>query len=471
MTTASTTDSPVAEPEDAVPATPDSLWHNVDFLKFWFGETLSLFGSHVTVLALPLTAVIVFNASDEQVGLLRFLQLVPYLGLALLLGLWVDRVRRRPVMIAANVVRLVLIASVPVLYWLDLLNMVTLLVIACLVGVASVAFDVSWMSYVPALVKDPKHYVEANSKLGTTSSAADVAGPGIAGLLVSALTAPVAMIVDAFSFLASVVSLLLIRTPEAPPKPATERRHLLRELRDGLVWVFGNRILRPLALVAPFCNFSLVTVWTMFLLFAVRDVGLNPATVGLVLSAASVGGLAGAAASRKLIKRFPIGLVYAVSMSAIFVSPLLIPLAAGPAPVQVGVFIVSFFLSYGGLGVAGVVMISLRQTCTPPSLMGRMNAAFRTVLFGGGSLGGLFAGILAGAFGPRDAITGAAIGSALVVIGLVISPVSRLKEMPPAATEADRTGAPPEPTPDEPAPAGTAAAEAGAAGSGADDAR
>jgi MFS family permease len=421
------------------PAPSDSLWRNGDFLKFWIGETISLFGNHVTMLALPLTAVIVFNASDEQVGLLRFLQLAPYLGLALLFGLWVDRVRRRPVMIAANVSRLVLIALVPVLYWLDMLSTTPLLIIAFLVGVASVAFDVSWMSYVPTLVKDPKHYVEANSKIGTTSSAADVAGPGLAGALVTALTAPVALVADAFSFVISLVSLALIRTKEAPPKPATEERHLLHELRDGLQWVFGNRILRPLALVAPFCNFSLVTVWTMFLLFAVRDVHLSPTTIGVILSAASIGGLVGAALSRAIIKRLRIGLVYAVSMSAIFLGPLLIPLAGGTRPVLVGMFIVSFFVSYSGLGVAGVVMVSLRQTCTPPSLMGRMSAAFRTMLFGGGALGGLFAGVLAGAIGPRNALTVAAIGSAAVVIGLIISPVSRLSALPPAATEADRS--------------------------------
>ena len=333
------------------PAPSHSLWRNGDFLKFWVGETISLFGNHVTMLALPLTAVIVFNASDEQVGLLRFLQLAPYLGLALLFGLWVDRVRRRPVMIAANVSRLVLIALVPVLYWLDMLSTTPLLIIAFLVGVASVAFDVSWMSYVPTLVKDPKHYVEANSKIGTTSSAADVAGPGLAGALVTALTAPVALVADAFSFVISLVSLALIRTKEAPPKPATEERHLLHELRDGLQSVFGNRILRPLALVAPFCNFSLVTVWTMFLLFAVRDVHLSPTTIGVILSAASIGGLVGAALSRAIIKRLRIGLVYAVSMSAIFLGPLLIPLAGGTRPVLVGMFIVSFLSVTRGCGV------------------------------------------------------------------------------------------------------------------------
>lgn len=420
--------------EEEAPPLP-SLWHNNDFLKFWLGESLSLLGTQVTNLALPLTAILAFGASDEQVGLLRFLQLVPYLGLALLFGVWVDRVRRRPIMLVANISRLVLIALIPVLHWMHALSMAPLLVIACAIGVASVLFDVSWMSFVPTLVKDPKHYVEASSKMGISSSAADVAGPGLAGVLISALTAPVALLVDAFSYLVSVVSLVLIRTDEPAPQPAGTKRHLWTELREGVAFVFGDRILRPLALVAPFCNFSLVTVWTMFLLYATRELELNAATLGLVFAASSVGGLIGATVSRKVIDRFPLGLVYAFSMGGVFAGPLLLPFAAGPRPVMVAMFILSFFVSYLGLGVAGVVMVSLRQTCTPQTMMGRMSACFRTLLFGGGSLGGLFAGLLAGGIGAKSALTWAAIGSAAVLIALAVSPVSRLKQLPPAAVE------------------------------------
>ncbi|MEW2069215.1 MFS transporter [Streptomyces sp. NPDC007346] len=192
-----------------------SLWHHQDFLKFWVGETVSLLGTQVTNLALPLTAIYAFNASDEQVGFLRFLQLVPYIGFALLFGVWVDRVRRRNVMLATNLFRAVLIGLIPVLHWLDVLNMPVLLVIACALGTASCLFDVSWMPFVPTLVKDPKHYVEANAKMGISQSVSDVAGPGMAGVLVSVLTAPVALIANAGSYLFSTFMLLLVRTREA----------------------------------------------------------------------------------------------------------------------------------------------------------------------------------------------------------------------------------------------------------------
>jgi len=427
-------------------ARPESLWRNRDFLRFWLGESVSLIGTQVTNLALPLTAITAFGASDEQVGLLRFLQLVPYLGLALLIGVWTDRVRRRPVMLGANLVRLVLLALVPLLHWWGALNLPVLLTIACAVGIASVVFDVSWMSYVPVLVKRPEHYVEASARMGASSSAADVAGPGLAGLLVSALGAPVALIVDACSYAVSLLSLLLIRTPEPRPEPAA-RRHLLAELRDGLAWVMRNSVLRALALIGFCCNFSMITVWTMFLLYGTRDLRLGSTAIGAVFATASVGGLIGALISRRVIARFPLGRVYLVAQSALLLGPTLIAAAAGPRPVMIGMFVLSFFTTYLGLGVAGVVIVSLRQALTPQSMMGRMTAAFRTLLFGGGSLGGLSAGLLVGRIGAHGALTVAAAASAAVVVGLLCSPVRHVRTLPaqpadgpPATGSADRNG-------------------------------
>lgn len=428
MTTSTYIDS--APPAALPDAEPRNLWHNGDFVKVWFGETVSLYGSQITNLALPLTAVLVFSASPGQVGLLRFLQLVPYVGLALVFGAWVDRRRRRPVLITANLARVILIALIPILRWTHHLSMPGLVVLATAVGIFSVLFDVSWMSFIPTVVKDPKRYVEANQKIGVAGSSADVAGPGIAGALVSALTAPVALIVDAASYLASLATLVTVRTKEPAPEASRARRNIAAEMAEGLGFVFKHPILRPLALLAPFCNFSLVIVWTMFLLYAARTEHLSPAIIGMVLSAASIGGLLGGILSSRVIERYRFGLVYAVSMSLIFVAPLVIPLARGPHVILVALFIASFFVSYLGLGVANVVMISVRQTCTPPPLMGRMSAAFRTMLFGGGSLGGLFAGIIAGAMGLHSGLTVVTIGSACLVIGLVISPVSRLTALP-----------------------------------------
>jgi MFS family permease len=420
--------------QESAADSPETLWHNPDFLKFWSGEALSLFGTQVTTLALPLTAVLVFNASAQQVGLLRFLQLVPYLFLSLLFGVWVDRSRRRPIMLLANTVRMLLIALVPLLAHYHRLSMTGLLVIACVVGVFSVLFDVSWMSFVPTLVKDAKHYVEANQKMGVTQSTSDVAGPGVAGLLIGLLGPPTALVVDAASYLASLTGLLLIRNAEPAPPPATDR-HLLRELREGVGWVFGNRVLRPLAMLAPFTNFSLTCVSTLFLLYGVRTEGLSPATVGLIFSVSSVGALIGALNSKTIMRRYPIGPVYGVALVGIYAAPLLLPFAAGPRPVLIGLLSLSLFISYLGSGLSNVIQISLRQTCTPPSLMGRMTAAFRTLLFGGGSLGGLCAGLVGGALGLRSGLTLVAFCSAAMVVPIAMSPVVRIRTMPAPVTD------------------------------------
>jgi MFS family permease len=423
----------IAAAREDRPALP-SLWHNRDFMKFWAGETLSLLGTQVTNLALPLTAILAFNASDQMVGVLRFLELLPYIGLALLFGVWVDRVSRRMVMLWTNVARMVLVAAVPLLHWAGVLDMPILLAIACAVGVASVLFDVSWMPFVPTLVKDTRHYVEANAKMGISQSASDVAGPGIAGVLIAALSAPGALIADAFSYAASVFSLLLIRTPEAKAVPGVER-HVLRELRDGLDWVFRKPILRWLAMVGFCCNFSMITVWTMFLLYGTRQLHLSSSMIGVIFATASVGGLIGAMLSGRIIKRFPLGQAYFVAQTGLLLGPTVIVLAAGPKPLMLALMIASFFTTYLGLGVANVIIVSVRQTTTPQSMMSRMTACFRMLLFGGGALGGLTAGLLAGAIGNKQALVVAAIASAAVVIALLLSPVSRLRVLPPAAPE------------------------------------
>ena len=425
----------VVQPASSVAsdARAGSLWHNADFVKFWTGETVSLFGTQVTYLALPLTAMYAFKASAAEVGILRFVQLAPYIGLALLFGVWVDRHRRRPVMLWANVVRMVLIGLVPALHLAGWLTMPALLVIACAVGVASVLFDVSWMPYVPSVV-DREHYVAANAKMALSTSASTVAGPGLAGALVAVLTAPVTLTVDAFSYLFSIVTLLLVRRPEQLPPPPPER-HLLHELRTGLSWVFGRPLLAWLAAGGFWANFSMVGVWTLFLLYGTYQLRFSSAALGLIFTISSTGAVAGALIAERLVKRFPFGLTYFFSLSGLLLGPVVIAAAGGPRLVVAGLVTLSFFVTNLGLGVANVIVVTLRQITTPPSLMSRMTACFRMLLYGGGAVGGLAAGLLAGWAGDRKALILTAGVSALAAALLVISPVTRLRALPEPARE------------------------------------
>jgi MFS family permease len=414
----------------SAPAAGRNLWRDADFLKFWSGEAISLFGMQVTLLALPLIAVLVFEVGPEQVGLLRALELIPFLLLALPLGVWVDRVRRRPVMILANASRAVLIGLIPILYEAGQLHLSVLYVIAFLVGIGAVLFDVSWMSYIPVLVRERQQLMAANSRLAATHAAADVAGPGIGGVLVQVLTAPVALAVNAVSYAVSVVTLLAIRTPEPPPPDRADRRSLGAELRDGLRWVFGNPLLRTVTLLGAAYNFFFTFVQTVFLVYAIRTIGLSPGILGLVLSFGGIGGLLGASFAGRLTRLAPIGRVYLCAAVVAFVAPVLIPLAGGPELATIAVLCFAFGVGTAGIGVANVVGISLRQTVTPPRLMARMNAAVRTLLYGLGAAGAPAGGYIAVALGLRPALVVAAVGSVLVMLPVFRSSVVALRALP-----------------------------------------
>jgi MFS family permease len=409
---------------------PDPLRANSDLTRFWLGEGISLFGTQVTALAIPLTAVLVFGAGSGQLGLLRMLQLGPFLLFGLLFGVWVDRVRRRPVLVGANLSRAVLIGLVPLFAALGMLGPALLYGVAFAVGVATVLFDVCWLAYLPTLVPDRRQLVAANTRLGATSAAAEVAGPGLAGALIQVLGAPVALLVDAASYLVSVVSLLSIRQTEPRPPRSVDRR-LVPELRDGLRWVIGNRYLRVVGLLGGTYNFFSTFLESVFLVYAIRGLGLNPGALGLVLSAGAVGGLLGASLTARCIRRWPIGRVYAVGTGTAFVTPLLLPAAGGPPAVVAGMLVAAFFLGYVGLGMANVIVISLRQAVTPPSLMGRMNAALRTLLFGLAALGAPAGGLLGIVLGLRPTLWLGAAGLAVAVVPLLLSPIPRLRELPP----------------------------------------
>ena len=248
------------------------------------------------------------------------------------------------------------------------------------------------------------------------------------------------MAVDACSYLVSLISLLLIRTPE-PRVSRPQRGQLRNDLREGLAFILHNRYLRAVALVAAMCNFFTTATQSMFILYAVEDRGLSPGTLGLTLSVGAVGGIVGAAAAGSLIRRFPLGRVYAGSLVMAFCAPVLIPAADGSKLLVTATFMASLCLGYCGVSLVNVIIMSLRQTVTPPPLMGRMNAAMRTLMIGMAALGGPAAGFFAEAVGVREALWAAAAGSAAVVVPVLMSPVWRLRTMPPAP-EAEVTPAP-----------------------------
>lgn len=380
---------------------------------------MSALGSQVTVLALPLAAIVVLHVSTLQVGVLTTLETAAFLVIGLPAGAWVDRRRRRPVMVAADALRALALASVPAAYALGMLTLAQLYVVAVLQGVGTVFFDVAYMSYVPGLV-GRDDLVDANAKLQVSQSLAQVSGPTISGVLIGALSAPVAFVADAASFGLSITLLLAIPDDEAGPGPVAPP-DLRREIAEGWRFVMAEPVLRMIAGATATGNFFLSAFSALNVVFLVRQVGLSPSTIGLVASAAAVGGAIGALLSARLRRR--LGPARAIWLSAVLTFPfaLFVPLTSPGAGL-------TFYA--GGLGIVslGVVVYnvsqsSYRQLLCPPRLLGRMNATMRFLVWGTQPLGGLMGGVLGTWAGDRNAIWVAMAGTAISPIWLLVSPL------------------------------------------------
>lgn len=406
---------------------PDLVRRNPDFARFWIGETVSLFGVQVSNLALPLTALLVLQASTEEVGLLRAFAFLPFLLFALPFGAVADRRAKRPLMIMANLVRAVLVALVPVLTLLGVLSLPLLVAIVLGIGICTVMFEVCWLSYVPIIVARDD-LVTANARVSGSASAAEFAGPGLGGVLVQLLAAPFALVANGATYLVSVLSLILIKVREQPATTG-ERRHIGKEIVSGLRFIAGERYLRLLTLTGAAYNFCYMFVEALFVVYAVRVLGLSPGVIGLIVALGALGGLAGAAVAGPLLNRFPFGRVFAAAVVIGYAGPLLIPAATGDGPVLGIMIITGFFLMRAGLAISNVAATSLRQAVTPTTMMARMTAGMRTVSWGIGTTGAIVGGLVGGQFGLRTGLWVAAIGFVLVAIPLLLSRIPRLPSL------------------------------------------
>ena len=402
------------------------LWQHRDFRSLWGAETISQFGSQVTFLALPLVAILVLRESTFKVALLTTIEFLPFLLFTLPAGVWVDRLRRRPILILGDLGRAVALVSVPIAHWLGVLTIWQLYVVGFVAGVCTVFFDVAYQSYLPALV-GREHIVEGNSKLEVSRSTANIGGPGIAGVLVSALTAPVAVLVDAVSFLVSALLLGRIRKPEETP-PREERRPLRVELLEGLRYVVHHSYQRGMVAFVALSNFFGNVVFAITLVYAVRELGLSAATIGLAIAVGNAGPLLAALAARRISARLGVGRT--IVGAALLCGPGTLLIAAAPRDNPIP-FIVAAMIVMGFGGVLyNVTAISLIQAITPDRMLGRANASRRFIVWGVIPLGALLGGVLGSSIGLRPTIVVGAIGGLLAVVPLVLSPVRSIVRVP-----------------------------------------
>lgn len=418
------------------------LWRHSAFMLFWSGETVSLFGTQITLLALPLTAVLALHATAAQLGWVRFAEAFPFVLFTLVFGAWVDRRRRRPILILVNAIRGVLIGLVPLLTILHLLQLSLLTMIAFGVGVFTVLFEVTWLAYVPTIIP-ADDLVEANGKVSMSSAAAEVAGPGLGGILVQVLSAPLALAADAFSYIVATITLVAIRAPEpAPRAPQERRRRLSHEIGEGLHMVWGNPFLRSIMLMSGLWNMLFGISDTVFVLYAVRELHLQAGTLGMIFGVGAIGGLIGSALSTRAGQRGTFGPVLGIAFTFGSAPWILLPAVRGPQPLEIAGFILAYFLIRLGLGLWSVLTLSFRQAITPHHLLGRVSASLRFVSYGLGALGFLLAGALATLLGLRPALWLAAGGFLITLaITLLATPLPRVREIPAGPSVAEQPDA------------------------------
>ena len=406
------------------------LWRHPDFLKLWAGDTVSQFGSQVTLLAVPTVAILVLHAGPFQVGLLSALEFLAFPTLGLVAGVYADRLPRRPIMIVCDLGRMLALGTIPVAFLVNALTLEQLYVVALLTGIFTVFFDVSYQSYLPVLV-DRSNLLEGNTKLEISRSAAQVSGPAVAGFLIQWLGGAKAVAFDALSFLASAIALSAIRTPEPEPRPATASgaTGFVAEMKEGIMVVFKNPILWRIAGCTATTNFGSIMVFgAVLLVFVYRDLHLSAAVVGVIFAIGSVGGLLGALMASWISRRFGLGLTLGVTIVVGGLCLLLTPLALLGAPIIV--LSATGLVSGLTIPVYNINQVSLRQAITPDRVQGRMNATMRTIVWGTFPLGGLLGGILGTTVGVVQTIILGGLISTLAALWIFVGPVIRVKEQP-----------------------------------------
>lgn len=415
------------------------LLRTADYRRLWVGETISQFGSQVSLLAIPYIATVLLRVTPFEVALLGALQFLPFLLFTLPAGAWVDRLRRRPILISGDLVRVVALGTIPVTWSFGTLTIWQLYLVSFVAGIATVFFDVAYQSYLPALVERDE-LVEGNSKLQASEASAAVVGPGLGGALIGLIGAPFAVIADALSYLAS--AFFVSRIERAEPHPEAERRAaglarepLRRQIAEGLHFVLGNRYLRAVAGATSSSNLFSTMIFAIMPVYLYRELGLSAATVGVIFGIGALGTLGGALVANQIAARLGLGRAIIGSMALGGPAMLLLPLAPHDAPVA---WLVA---SMALMGFASVVyninQVSYRQAICPTAIQGRMNATMRFLVWGTIPVGSIIGGLVATAVGVHDAIWIGAFGSCLPFLSVLLSPVRSLRTMPEPLTEAE----------------------------------
>ncbi|MEU1844666.1 MFS transporter [Micromonospora sediminicola] len=418
---------PLVRADPAPPRRPriPRLLQQPYFRRYWSAQTVSLFGDQITMLAVPLLAVLALGAGPAEMGYLTAASLLPNLLFSLPAGAWVDRYpRRRQVMIVADLGRAGLLLAVPLLWWTDALNLPLLCVVAFLIGILSVFFEVAHSSLFASLVRR-QDYVDANSLISASRAMSDVAGPSIGGVLVQVLTAPVALVADVLTYLASGVFLTRIKVTERPAQTGPGLG-----MAAGVRYVARSAVLRAVLLGATTLNLFNYMFAALFVLYVTTELDVSPGLLGLIIGAGSFGGFLGAAVTGPLSRRIGIGPAVILGL-VVFPAPLiLVPLAGGPRPLVLALLLTAEFVSALGVMILDITAGSVQIAATPETMLAVVSGFRRTVNYGIRPVGALIGGALGATIGVRPALWIASLGALLGVLWVVFSPLRTMRDLP-----------------------------------------
>ncbi|HEY4941299.1 MAG TPA: MFS transporter [Rhizomicrobium sp.] len=415
-----------------LPRPSGALWMHAGFMRLWAAQTVSSFGARITREGLALASVLTIDARPFQLGILAALVTGPSIVVGFFAGGFIDRSSKRSIMIAADLLRTAVLMSVPIAAWLHLLRMEQFYVVGALMGGIGLLFDIADHAFLPHLIAR-EQLIEGNTKLSMTESLAEVGGPALAGILIQTLTAPFAIAVNAATYLVSAIFLGTIEAQEQPAERPPRRPTLLSDLRAGYDVMMGSALLRPLFAMAVLSPLFGGSFSALYVIFAIKVLGLTPALMGITVGVGGIGSLIGTAMSPWLVRRFGIGPTIVIGLAGSAVSAVFVPLASGPLWLKLTCLMIAQ-LAGDSLAVAALIpAASLRQSIIPRDKLGRTAALFSVAAGVVAVVGTLIGGVLGGVIGVRTMLFIAAGGFYLTPLVIIFSPLRRLKAIPDAA--------------------------------------
>lgn len=407
----------------------DGVWRNPDFLHLWSAESIAALGAQITPVAIPLLAALTLNATAFQMGILTAASGIPVLLIGFLAGAWVDRLRRKPMMVAMDLGRALALMAIPVAAWLDMLSIPLLIAVSLVVGAQSVVFNAAYVSLLPALVKRSE-LADANGKLYASVSVAQVVGPATAGTLIAWISAPIVIALNALTYLGSAFFLRNIRHEEAPERQQATGTPFLKEVSEGFRALFSSPVLRAISFSSATINLAGWIFLAVYVLYMTDDLGLSATGVGLVFASGGVGALIGSLLTARLAIRFGTGrtLLWAAILFGVF--GLSVPFAILVPEYALPLVIFAEFMQWLTLVIFNVLGLSLRQSLTPPRLLGRVAASNQVMSQGMMPIGSFLGGVIGSLVNVQAALLVGVAGMFLAAVWVLRSPVASIRELP-----------------------------------------